>query len=275
MSQISDWDDAYNNRKHVPNVDEIVSKWQSQAANFRLQMQKDGRVEIDVAYGKGRREKFDIFMPTCKPKGLAVFVHGGYWLRFDKSCWSHLAKGALDNGYAVAIPSYDLAPDVSVSEITIQIARAIETAANFVRGDIYLAGHSAGGQLVCRMICQNSPLAIDVQSRIKKVTTISGVHDLRPLLKTELNQVLKLDRKQTADESPALLCPIIGAKLTCIVGTSERKEFIRQSELIANIWTGLGADTIIEYHEAKNHFTVIEELELSNSQITTAFVENI
>lgn len=274
MSQIVDWDDAYNNRKYVLNVDEIAEKWAQQAADFRAEMLAGDRAQINIAYGKGEREKMDIFMPAGKPKGLAVFVHGGYWLRFDKSYWSHLAKGALELGFAVAIPSYELAPHVRISEITVQIATAIETAANLIEGGIYLAGHSAGGQLVCRMMCEITPLSKQVQTRIRKVVSISGVHDLRPLMKTELNLDLKLDDAEAAAESPVFLKPVVDAKLTCIVGTSERKEFIRQSELMANIWLGLGVETDIQYFKGDNHFTVIEGLALSDSQITKVFLSS-
>lgn len=274
MSQIVDWDDAYNNRKYVLNVDEIAEKWAQQAADFRDEMLADDRAQLDIAYGKSEREKMDVFMPTGKPKGLAVFVHGGYWLRFDKSFWSHLAKGALELGFAVAIPSYELAPNVRISEITAQIASAVETAANLIEGDIYLAGHSAGGQLVCRMMCEDTPLSKQVQTRIRKVISISGVHDLRPLMKTELNVDLKLDEVEAVAESPALLIPVADVKLTCIVGTIERKEFIRQSELMANIWLGLGAETDIQYFEGDNHFTVIQGLEFSDSQITKVFLSS-
>jgi arylformamidase len=55
--------------------------------------------------------------PKCKSKGLVVFVHGGYWKAFDKSVWSHLASGPLAHGYAVAVPSYTLCPDNSISEL--------------------------------------------------------------------------------------------------------------------------------------------------------------
>src|SRR3546814_5563195 len=57
---------------------------------------------------------------TCalpiSPAGLAVFVHGGYWMAFDKSSWSHLAAGAVARGWAVALPSYTLCPEARISD---------------------------------------------------------------------------------------------------------------------------------------------------------------
>ena len=97
--------------------------------------------------------------PEGRPKGLVVFVHGGFWKALDKSFWSHLARGSVESGYAVAMPSYTLCPTVRISEITREIAAAVERAAAMVEGPLFLTGHSAGGHLVTRMISATSPLA--------------------------------------------------------------------------------------------------------------------
>ena len=47
-----------------------------------------------------------------------------------------LAAGGLGAGYAVALPSYDLCPTVKISDITVQIARAINQVAGMVQGPI-------------------------------------------------------------------------------------------------------------------------------------------
>ena len=87
-----------------------------------------------------------------------MFVHGGYWKAFDKSTWSHLAHGAVARGWAMALPSYTLAPDATLAQMTAQIARAIAAARAEVPGPVRLAGHSAGGHLVARMLCADSPI---------------------------------------------------------------------------------------------------------------------
>jgi hypothetical protein len=47
-----------------------------------------------------------------------IFVHGGYWLRFGRRDFSHLAQGACSRDWAVALPSYPLAPGASIPQIT-------------------------------------------------------------------------------------------------------------------------------------------------------------
>ena len=86
------------------------------------------------------------------------------------------------------------------------------------------------------------------------------MHDLRPLLNLELNQILKLTPEQADSESPALLLPREGVVLDCVAGGDERPEFIRQNQLLANIWIGLGAKTREILVEDMHHFSVIDEL---------------
>jgi len=140
------------------------------------------------------------------------------------------------------------------------VGAAIGTAAGMVVGPVFLTGHSAGGHLATRMISATSPLPAQVMSRIRNTVSISGVHDLRPLIRLALNEELKLDEAEALAESPALLRPQEGAMLTCWVGGGERAEFLRQNALLANIWTGLGAVTASVEEADRHHFNVVDGL---------------
>ena len=264
----ADWDDAYTNGAYIEGAEQYPARWAADAAAFRRDMSERGLAEMDLAYGDAERERLDLFRPSGETRGLFVFVHGGYWMKFDKSSWSHLANGALARGWAVAMPSYTLAPAARVSEMTRQIGEAVTFAAARVEGGLRLAGHSAGGHLVTRMICENSPLPIALQARLEHVVSLSGLHDLRPLLATRMSATLRLDPEEAAAESAALLLPVKGARVVCWVGGRERPEFIRQNDLLANIWTGLGARTRSVHAVGKHHFNVIDDLADAVSELT-------
>ncbi|WP_112323497.1 alpha/beta hydrolase [Oceanibium sediminis] len=265
---ITDWDDAYANRDHVPDAPAILEALPRDAQAFRDRMSAQGRARLGVAYGAGARQLYDLFLPEAEsPKGLVVFVHGGYWRLFDRTYWSHYATGALAHGWAVAMVQYTLCPEASIAGIGTEVAAGIAAAAGEVPGPIRLAGHSAGGHLVTRAMCSDSALPESVAARVAHTLSISGVHDLRPLIRTAMNEDLKLTLESAAAESPALLLPRNGARVTAWVGDIERPEFVRQSTLLANIWTGLGADMAQVKAPGRHHFDVIDGLLDPDSQM--------
>lgn len=257
---IADWDDAYANGVNIPQGERWPDAWAGPAQSFRERLDAEGRLRLGIAYGDGPRNGFDLYLPEGSPKGLVVFVHGGFWLRLDRSIWSHLAAGPLAHGHAVAMPSYTLCPDIRISGIVREIGAAIEAAAAMIDGPIRLTGHSAGGQLVTRMISATSPLATATQARIVNTVSISGLHDLRPLIGTAMNKTLQIDLDEARTESPALLEPVPGTRLACWVGAAERSEFVRQNALLANIWTGLGATTLVVEEPNRHHFNILDGL---------------
>ncbi|KGD98252.1 alpha/beta hydrolase [Rhizobium sp. YS-1r] len=256
--RISDWDNAYANGINIPQGDRWPAAWVEPAQQYREALSAEGRAKLGLVYGGKPRNRFDLFLPESRPAGLMVFVHGGFWIGLDNSYWSHFAKGAVERGYAVAMPSYTLAPESRIADITIEIGGAIEAAAEEVEGPIRLIGHSAGGQLVTRMISATSPLPETVRGRIANVVSLSGVHDLRPLLTTKMNEKQRIDRDEAYRESPALLEPMPNARVTCWVGAAERSEFVRQNALLASIWKGLGAETEAVEEPDKHHFNVLD-----------------
>lgn len=264
-----DWDDAFANSAYIPDGATYPDRWRRDANSF---IETQQHFELDIPYGEHPRQKFDLFWPSTKPIGLVVFVHGGYWLDFDKSYWSHLAKGECEQGWAVAIPSYVLAPEATISEITKMIALAIESSSKRVEGPIVLSGHSAGGHLVTRMVCEPSPLEDNTKARIARVVSISGVHDLRNLIHTRMNDQLRLSLDEAIAESPALQAPTASTDVTCWVGSEERPEFLGQANTLRDAWKNHIASIRVVVEPNRHHFNVIGSLIHSNSPLTLTLV---
>ena len=264
---VENWDDAYSNGANIPGGERWPAAWVEPARRFR----ERADAVLDIAYGPHERERLDLFRPAGgEARGLVVFVHGGFWIRLDKSYWSHLARGAVERGWAVAIPSYTLAPEARVAAISRQVARAVAHVAATVEGPVVLAGHSAGGQIVARLACADDPAGLG--ARLRRVVSISGLHDLRPLLNLAMNADIRLDAAEVARESPALLSPVPGLELVCWVGAAERAEFVRQNDLLANVWRGLGARTASVHEPDRHHFSVIDGLARADSPLVDAML---
>lgn len=259
-SQIIDWDLAYSNLQHVENSDQYPPMWLEQSAKLRREMEAEGRFISDVSYGSRARNLLDIVMPQGAPRGLVVFIHGGYWRRFDKNHFAHMARGPIAHGYAVAIPSYTLCPEARIGEITLEIAQAIKQAGSMIDGPLYITGHSAGGHLAARMVTTDTPLGPELLKRLQKVLPISPVSDLRPLLQLEMNADFKLDLTQARSESPALLEPLAGIDVTTWVGADELPEFVRQNHILAAMWQGFDCEIEEFVEPGRHHMNVLDGL---------------
>nr|WP_237399900.1 alpha/beta hydrolase [Rhodovulum visakhapatnamense] len=267
QEQAIDWDDAYANAPYIPSAEAYPPRWAAEAAAFRAR----ARGQTGQSYGPHPRQGFDLFLPEAEPSGLVVFVHGGYWMKFDRSLWSHLAAGAVARGWAVAMPSYRLAPEVAIPDITADIRAAVEAIASRVPGGpLVLAGHSAGGHLVARMLCGDTAPGASAD-RIARVVPISPVSDLRPLLSTQMAGPLHLDAATAAAESPALMTPRADVPVHVWVGGDERPVFVDQARWLAEAWPGAA----LTVDEGRHHFDVIEGLTRPDSPLTGALLDGL
>ena len=258
-----DWDRAYANGDFIAGAAGFPPKWAAAAAEFRARL--GDRAKLDLPYGDGTRQRFDLFMPDTPARGLVVFIHGGYWLAFGRESWSHLAAGPLAQGWAVAMPSYTLAPEARIGQMTREIGQAITAAAAMVAGPIHVTGHSAGGHLTARMACADAPLAEAVAARIARAVPVSPLVDLGPIARTAMNDKLGLDAAEVAAESPAYLPRRAGTETLVWVGGQERPAFLWQARLLSEEW---GCAWHVE--PGQHHFNVIEPLQDPDSALTRA-----
>lgn len=246
---MAELDDAYANAAHIPGAADFPPRWEAEAAAFR----DSARGALAVPYGPSERAAYDLFLPETPPDGCLIFVHGGYWRSMHRHHWSHLAAGALARGWAVAMPSYDLCPDVRIAHITQQIAQAVTAIAGRVAGPISLAGHSAGGHLVARMLAPGM-LGQMTASRIVACMPISPLADLEPLIRTTMNEDFQMDKAAAWAESPCHQ-PGPDVAVHIVVGGDERPAFLDQGRWLQAAW---GCE--LDIQPDRHHFDVIEFL---------------
>ncbi|WP_300033433.1 alpha/beta hydrolase [uncultured Roseobacter sp.] len=252
-------DDAYANAAYIPGADGYPPRWTEEAAAFREAL--GDRAGTGISYGSSTRQVFDFFNAGEDAQGTVIFVHGGYWKAFDHSFWSWLAAGPMARGWSVAMPGYDLCPDVRIRDITRQIARAVAAIAERTDGPVTLTGHSAGGHLVSRMTGPGV-LPTAVRERIVAVAPISPVSDLAPLMETSINDILHLDADEAAAESPIFM-PVPPMPIEVYVGAAERPVFLEDAAQLARVW---GAPQIVA--PGQHHFDVIDALADPESRLT-------
>lgn len=258
------WLDAqYNNRERVPQHAQILARWAEASALTRAQAD----CRLDLRYGDGPFESLDLF-PTAQSKApVLVFIHGGYWRSLDKSDFSFVAPAFAAAGALVAVPNYALCPAVSIEQISWQLAHALQWLWRHAAdhgGDprrIAVVGHSAGGHLAAMLLsCRWKQVADDLPAQlVGGAMSISGLFDLEPLRHTPFLQGdLQLSAQSVARLSPAFF-PRPKGRLYATVGAAESDEFLRQNQLIRDVW-GPTAVPVCETVPGRNHFDVLESL---------------
>lgn len=248
-------DAAYNNQAAVPAFGAIMKDWlrRSTAVHDAL------RTRFDLRYGERPRRTLD-FIAAREPNApLLVFIHGGYWQGGDKRSVGFVAKGPHAQGFAVALVEYTVAPEGRLADMVGEVRSALEwlraNAANlgFDADRIVLAGHSAGGQLLC--MAQDAPGVIGG-------IAISGLFELEPIRLCYLNEKLALTPDDVARFSPMNDVRARPHSLTVAVGARELPELIRQSRDYA---AAIGAPCMLL--GGHDHFTVLDELAAEDGRL--------
>ncbi|WP_309629907.1 alpha/beta hydrolase [Brevundimonas sp.] len=258
-----DLEAEYNNRAAVPDHPLVMARWRADAEAARA-----AHPPTTLPYGSGEREAMDLF-EAGPDAPVVVFMHGGYWQALDKSWFSWVAPALLKHGVSLAVPSYDLCPNVRLGRIVSQTRDAVELIRARTSRRPVVFGHSAGGHLAACMLSEG---------RASAAVAISGLFDLAPLIPTSLNDALRLDAREAAALSP-VHWPVPngstpgGTVLDCVVGADETREFVRQSRDMANFWGGKGVETRFEALPGLNHFTVLDPLADPDSALVKRIAE--
>ncbi len=267
-----DLEAEYNNQKRVPEHADIRARWTKASEALR----KDAKVDLDLAYGKGDRNRYDLYRATGGGANapLVVYIHGGYWQRGDRKDNGFVAKEFNTRGVAVALPSYSLCPAVGIMDIVAELRQFMKAVWDRTKQRPVVVGHSAGGHLAAAMLATDwSKVAGVPADLVKSAYALSGVFELSPLLPTSLNEALKLDPAKAREASPLLWpAPPKNRTFVAAAGGDESQEFIRQSLEIAATWSKAGVKAECVVVPGANHFTIVEELAQPESAMLARIV---
>ncbi len=236
-------------------------------------------VHRDQRYGDGPRQVADLF-PASRPGApIVLFFHGGFWRALSKDHVGHVAGPLTEAGAAVVLPNYDLCPSVPLRTVVTEAKQAVLWArqqANRLNGDpgrIYVAGNSAGAHLAAMMLAEDWTAHGLARAPIAGAILVTGVYDLRTILRIQVNEDVRLSGEEAVALSPQFLPVHCRVPTIVAVGGAEPPLWIDLSRRFADKLAAAGADVRLMEMPGLHHFSITQSLADTTAPLTRAILD--
>jgi arylformamidase len=249
----------YALRSVLPGFAEHVAEWErlsteSCFAGYAVHVER---------YGDHPRQTLEVFKaaPERTGKGLAMFIHGGFWRAMQREQSRFMATPFLKRGWDCVITEYRLMPAFRLADLVEDTVAALRhIAQNAQRLKLaqrrVIAGHSAGAHLALygTMEARRRGVALGDSALL----LFSGVFDIFPVRHTSIGDELAMPLEEAARWSIYAGADLGGQKAAFVVGGDETDDFQRQS-LIAADYLGCGEGDGVIVVDDVNHLTLLTE----------------
>lgn len=252
-------DARYNNSNAVRNSQEIVAEMRAASETIRAAAPD----HLDLSYGDTERRKLDLFPGTDPSAPTFFFIHGGYWQRNSREGFSVLGEGVRAHGWTVAMPSYTLTPDGTMTNIVDEMRMALDVTRTKVQGPIIVSGWSAGGHLTAMVLGHPA---------VHAGLAISGIFELGPVRDTYLNEKTRLTDAELDMLSP-LRHPVCPKPLSIAYGTAELPPLVSDSRDLHAKRAAAHAPGNLIPGPGDDHFTIVGSLRKKDGLLTKALLD--
>lgn len=255
---------AYNNSAAVSASSALIQARDQASAAYRATHSG----AIDLSYGPGPRQAWDIYPGADPSAPCLVFLHGGYWQMNARENFACVAEGLAPHGWSVALPGFTLAPEANLEQIVAEISAALDWLRNHAAqyklgGKVIVSGWSAGGHLAALALAH--PL-------VSAGLAIAGVYELSPIRDTYLNAKLSLTDQQIENLSPLRL-PVVNKPLSIAYGSAELPTLIEEARGFHQHRANAHAPGSLLPVPNANHYTILDELRNPNGLLTRAALD--
>jgi len=201
--------------------------------------------------------RIDLATLRIPGRPLLIYIHGGYWQKLSAAESLFNGADAVKEGVSLHAVEYTLAPAADLQQMVDEcISDVIATIDQLSPTSVVLAGCSAGAHLTA--MCIRDPR---IAARVNAAVMLSGIYDIRPIVRTTINEPLHLSMQEATRLSPQLLQPAPGVVSTlCAVGGHESPEFIRQNSEFADYLKMQGTDSDVMVVDDRDHFDLPYDL---------------
>ena len=253
----------------------------------------ESKVHRDLAYAepKNERQTLDVYAPAeGKDHPIIVYIHGGGWKAGDKKGVQKKPQAFTDKGFVFVSTNYRFVPNVTVKEMTADIAKAIRFVHDHAKehgGDpnsIVVMGHSAGAHLAALVCTDDSYL----KAEKLPMTVLKGcvpvdvsVYDIPKRLKDggsvppeTFTKLFGETEESQRDYSPAAhVAKGKGIPPFLILHVADRPDTKAQSHWLADKLKDAGVEAKVVAAEGKTHGTINSDLGLPDDKPTKELFE--
>ena len=266
--------EAFMPRIAVPDYE----KWLAEDLAASTPIRHGDGARRDLRYGPGPRQVLDVLPARRAGAPILVWFHGGYWRALSKDHYAFIAPPFLAAGAAVVLVNYDLCPSVTLAGLLAETRAAL----HWVRGHaaemggdptrLILAGNSAGAH-ICAMALHDIAAADAAPvDAVRAAALITGIYDLSPVLRIQVQDDVHLDAADIAQLSPLALP--LGRKVPSIVavGADEPALWIEQSQLYHAKLSSAGIASDYMCVPGRHHFSITRDLGDASAPLTRAMI---
>jgi arylformamidase len=256
-------DDAYDQAKYAPNVQQVLQRYASNSAAMRARVGEPKR----ASYGPTPIEQLEIYSPKQPNAPIHIHIHGGAWRQRPATDYAFPAEMLMHAGAHYVVPDFisvdesggELAP--MVEQVRRAIAWTARNAQNF-GGDanrIYLSGFSSGSHLAGVALITDWKKNFDLpDDMIRGAVLSSGLYDLKAVRLSARSKYVKFTDEAEEAFSTQRHLDKIRTPLVLAHGTYETPEFKRQTRDFAAELKAAGKPVQFFINENYNHFEMME-----------------
>ncbi len=257
MSARSYFDRQYVLRKTLPSFADDVAEWE----RFSHDACFTGHEFFVEKYGEHPRQTMEVFKAAADQtgRGLAIFIHGGFWRAMEREQSRFMASPFLKRGLDCILLEYRLMPEFRLCDLVADTVAALRHIASIsdragLSANRIIAGHSAGAHLALYGTAQAHDQGLALPN--DALLLLSGVYDIYPVARTEVGDELKMSPAEIAQWSIYSGVSTNNQPTAFVVGKDETDDFIRQTFLGGQLLGGNGEENIFLVDNA-NHLTLL------------------
>jgi arylformamidase len=256
-------DDAYDQRKYAPNVQQVLKRCASNSAAMRSRVGEPKR----ASYGPSEIERLEIYSPKTPNAPIHIHIHGGAWRQRPAAEYAFPAEMLMHAGAHYVVRDF-ISVDESggelmpmIEQVRRAIAWTVHNAPGFGgdAGRVYLSGFASGAHLAGVALLTDWNKDFDLPDGIIRGAVLSsGMYDRKPVRLSARSKYVKFTDEVEEALSTQRHLEKIRTALVLAHDTNETPEFQRQTGDFAAALKAAGKPAQFFINENYNHFEMME-----------------